>query len=78
VAPFFALIAALTAVAVKTQLGQHPDDVSFYMAFVLVGLVLARQMLLLTDLIESGEDREGTLFERLYSALERAEPGAPR
>jgi hypothetical protein len=73
-APFVALIAALTALAVKIQLGQRPDDASIYMAFALVGLVLCRQMLLLTDLIESGEDREGSLFDRLYSALERAEP----
>jgi diguanylate cyclase len=74
VAPFFALIAALTALAVKTQLGQRPDDASLYMAFALVGLVLTRQMLLLTDLIESGEDATGSLFDRLYAALERAEP----
>jgi hypothetical protein len=78
VAPFVALIAALTALAVKIQLGQRPDDASIYMAFALVGLVLCSQMLLLTDLIESGEDRDGSLFDRLYSALERAEPEVPQ
>ncbi len=77
VAPLVALLAALTAVATQTQLGHRPDDAALVMAFALTGLVLGRQVLLLTDLIEA-EDQEGTIFERLYAALQRALPESSR
>jgi hypothetical protein len=77
VAPFLALLAALTVIGVQAQLGERPGKAALFMACALIALVLVRQALLLFDMI-SAEDQEGSVMDRLYAALQRALPEAPR
>ena len=54
-APFLPILAALSFAAIWIQFGHHLDHVTLVAAFVLVGLVLVRQLLLLIDMITRGE-----------------------
>lgn len=73
VAPFLPLLAAMTAIGVKAQLGEELDTASVVIAFGLLTLVLVRQGLLFYDLAVSGEG-EGNIVMRLHAALVRTLP----
>jgi hypothetical protein len=69
IAPFLPLFAALCLMPIQIQLGHELDGVALTTAFVLVGLVLLRQALLLVDLLRPGHD--APVGERVVSALGR-------
>jgi hypothetical protein len=70
VAPFLPMLAALGLVAVRVPLGHRLDRMTLGAAFVLAGLVLARQALLLFDLLfPRCEDGEAGVADRLVSSL---------
>jgi hypothetical protein len=76
VAPFLAILAALSLAAIRLQLGHAVDRVTVIVAFVLVGLVLIRQALLVIDLLVPSRALEGRIADRLVAALgEAVEPG---
>jgi hypothetical protein len=69
VVPFLPMLAALLLVAARLESGQRLDHLSLTLAFVLVGLVLLRQILLLVDLlVPAGEPRDG-VANRLVAAV---------
>lgn len=72
VAPFLAILAALGVATVKLELGRSLDGVTLAIAFVLVGLVLIRQALLVADVVASRRERDGTVADRLVAALGEA------
>ena len=69
VAPFLPMIGALALAAVRVQRGHHVDNVTLTVAFVLVGLVLVRQMLLFIDLLAPARELEGSVPDRLLVSL---------
>ena len=69
VAPFLPMIGALALAAVRVQRGHHVDNVTLTVAFVLVGLVLVRQMLLFIDLLAPERELEGSVPDRLLVSL---------
>ena len=69
VAPFLPLLAALALAGVRIQLGYRLDGVTLTIAFVLVGLVLVRQSLLVVDLFAAERELEGDVPGRLLVAL---------
>jgi len=72
VTPFLAMLAALSLAAIKLKLGDSLDRVTLSVAFVLVGLVLFRQALLLIDLLAPKRAFEGSMADRLVAALGEA------
>ncbi|HEU5372753.1 MAG TPA: hypothetical protein VFU51_10235 [Gaiellaceae bacterium] len=73
VAPFLPMLAALSLLAIRLESGHPLDRVSLTVAFMLVGLVLVRQALLLIDILTSPSDPgAATGFKRLAPALGRA------
>jgi hypothetical protein len=74
-APFVPMLGALTVVTIRVQTGGGLDGVTLCAALLLVGLVLARQTLLLLDLLARGT---GGVADRILAALggAAAEPGA--
>jgi uncharacterized membrane protein YgdD (TMEM256/DUF423 family) len=70
--PFLAMLAALSLVAIKLAGGHSLDRVTLTVAFVLVGLVLFRQALLLIDLLAPKRELEGSMADRLVAALGQA------
>jgi hypothetical protein len=58
IAPFLPVVGALSVVAIEIQLGHRLDDVARIAAFALIALVLARQGLLVLDLVGQREERE--------------------
>jgi uncharacterized membrane protein YgdD (TMEM256/DUF423 family) len=71
IAPFLPLFAALCLMPIQIQLGHELDGVALTTAFVLVGLVLLRQALLLVDLFRPGPEHDAPVGERVVSALGR-------
>jgi hypothetical protein len=70
VAPFLPVLVALTVPVIESGRGHQLDDVAWIMAFSLVALVLARQGLLVVDLLAPKGEREADLAKRLaYAAL---------
>jgi hypothetical protein len=63
--PFIPMLIALGVAGIQTQLGHQLDDVSRILAFVLVLLVLIRQLLLLVDLLAPGRRAGVGVIERL-------------
>jgi hypothetical protein len=72
VVPFVPILGALGVVAFKPELVHELDPVAFGSASALVGLVLARQLLVMRDLAAHTTPAERTLGERLQVAA-----GAP-
>jgi hypothetical protein len=82
-APFPPMLAALTVAAIELQLGHRLDDIAWTAALALVVLVLARQALLLVEVMGPERERDVALSTRLVSALTGAAtdadpPGAAR
>jgi hypothetical protein len=76
VTPFLPVVGALTFAAVEIRLGHRLDDVAWITAVALIALVLARQGLLVVDLLAPGERREAVAVRRLAgAALGRPVPG---
>jgi hypothetical protein len=65
VSPLLPILLALTVAAVEIRLGHHLDGASWLMAFGLIALVLARQGLLLRELLRHGSGTPGSLMARL-------------
>ena len=76
VTPFLPILGALSLVAERLESGQRLDNVSLTVAFVLVGLVLLRQALLLADLVVPFRDRQVNIADRLLAAVGDAPDGA--
>jgi hypothetical protein len=68
VTPFLPVVGALSLAAVEIQLGHRLDDVAWITAFGLVALVLARQGLLVVDLVGPSEGQEAVAAKRLARA----------
>jgi hypothetical protein len=68
VAPFLPVLVALIVPVIESGRGHHLDDAAWIMAFSLVALVLARQGLLVVDLLAPSGEREADLGERLAHA----------
>jgi hypothetical protein len=68
VAPFLPVVGALSLAAVQLQLGHSLDDVAWITAFGLIALVLARQGLLVVDLVAPSEGQEAVAAKRLVRA----------
>jgi hypothetical protein len=68
VAPFLPVLGALSVAAVEIELGRRLDDVAWITAFGLVALVLARQGLLVLDLVGQGEERDAVVAKQLAHA----------
>lgn len=69
VAPFLPMLIALSVIGIQIQRGHRPGTVAVIMAFALIVLALARQGLLLVDVVTSNGDREGGPVSRLHGAL---------
>jgi hypothetical protein len=69
VAPFLPILVALTVPVIESGRGNHLDDVAWIMAFSLVALVLARQGLLVVDLLAQRGDREPVAERLAHAAL---------
>lgn len=77
VAPLLPVLGALSVAAIQIELGHRLDDVAWIAAFALVALVLARQGLLVLDLVGRGDEREALVAKRLaHAALGHAAPAA--
>jgi hypothetical protein len=68
VIPFLPVVGALGFAAVELQLGHRLDDVAWLTAFGLIALVLARQGLLVVDLVVPSETREAAAVKPLARA----------
>jgi hypothetical protein len=77
VAPFVPVLGALSVAAIEIELGHRLDNVAWLTAFGLTALVLARQGLLILDLVGRSEDQEALVARRLaHAALGHPIPGA--
>ena len=83
-APFPPMLAALTVVAIELQLGNGLDGIAWAAALALVVLVLARQALLVLEVVGPRAERGVSLSTRLVSAAHgresrtRIRPAPPR
>ncbi len=69
-APLLPVLLALSVTAVEIQLGERLDKAAWLMAFGLIGVVLARQGLLLRELLGLGHESDASLRMRLkHTAL---------
>lgn len=68
IAPFLPVVGALSFAAIEIELGHRLDDVSWITAFALIALVLARQGLLVLNLVGQGEEREAIVAKQLALA----------
>ncbi len=78
VVPLLPVLLALTVAAVEIRLGHRPDHVAWLMAIALIALVLARQGLMVLELLAPSRGVQGGVMQRLaHAALGRAgaEPG---
>jgi hypothetical protein len=75
-APFPPMLAALSVAAIELQLGHRLDRVAWTAALVLVVLVLARQVLLLVEVVGPRRERDVQLSSRLLSALTGERPAS--
>jgi hypothetical protein len=77
VAPFLPILVALTFIGVEIELGHRPDQVALIVAFALVVLVLARQALLLADMVSQHGAPGSNRLERLRAVVLASMPDAP-
>jgi len=68
VSPLLPVLLALGVAAVQIKLGHHLDHAAWLMAFGLIALVLARQALLLLELLRPGQEGGAGLTQRLTDA----------
>jgi hypothetical protein len=68
VIPFLPVVGALGLAAVQMELGHRLDDVAWITVFGLIALVLARQGLLVVDLVAPSEQEEAGAARRLARA----------
>jgi hypothetical protein len=68
IAPLLPVLLALTVAAVEIRLGHHLDRAAWLMAFGLIALVLARQGLMLLELLAPNRDVEAGMVQRLAHA----------
>jgi hypothetical protein len=68
IAPLLPVLLALTVAAVEIKLGQHLDRAAWLMAFALIALVLARQGLMVLELLAHSRDTRAGLMQRLTNA----------
>ncbi len=77
IAPLVPVFLALVVVAVEHSLGRHLDHAAWLMAFALIALVLARQALIMFELLGPGNDRHGSSREKIRQAALREDLTAP-
>ncbi len=65
---------ALSLAAIQIERGRHLDRIAWNTTFVLAGLVLVRQALLVTELLRPDWEPEAGVADRLVSALDGASP----
>ncbi len=65
VAPLLPVLLALGAAAVEIRLGHRLDHAAWLMAFILIALVLARQALMVIELLKPGRDGRAGVMQRL-------------
>jgi hypothetical protein len=76
IAPFLPVVGALGVVAIEIELGHRLDHVAWITAFALIALVLARQGLVVLDLVRDGEVREAVVAKQLaHAAVGHPTPG---
>ncbi len=68
ISPLLPVLLALTVAAVEIRLGQHLDHAAWLMAFGLIALVLARQGLMVLELLAPSRDANAGLMQRLTHA----------
>jgi hypothetical protein len=68
VSPLLPVLLALTVAAVEIRLGHHLDRAAWLMAFGLIALVLARQGLMVLELLAPSRDANAGLMQRLTHA----------
>ena len=68
IAPLLPVLLALTVAAVEIKLGHHLDHAAWLMAFGLIALVLARQGLMVLELLAPSRDVHAGLVQRLAGA----------
>ncbi len=68
VAPLLPVLLALSAAAVEIRIGHRLDHAAWLMAFGLIALVLARQGLMVLEMLTPGRDERGSLTQRLANA----------
>lgn len=68
IAPLLPVLLALSVVAAEIRLGDRPDRVGWSMALALIVLVLARQALMVRELLAGGRDAQTDLVQRLTRA----------
>ena len=68
VSPLVPVLVALTVAAVEIRLGHHLDHAAWLMAFGLIALVLARQGLIVLELLGPDRDAHEGMMERLAHA----------
>jgi hypothetical protein len=78
ISPLLPVLLALSVAAVQIRLGHHLDRAAWLMAFTLIALVLARQGLMLLELLSHSRDSRTGLIERLTDAAIGAGAGAER
>jgi hypothetical protein len=65
ISPLLPVLLALTVAAVQIRLGHHLDRAAWLMAFGLIALVLARQGLMVLELLAPSRDTQAGLMQRL-------------
>lgn len=68
ISPLLPVLLALTVAAVEIRLGHHLDRAAWLMAFALIALVLARQGLMVLELLAPSRDAQAGLMQRLTHA----------
>jgi len=68
ISPLLPVLLALSAAAVEIRLGHHLDHAAWLMALGLIALVLARQGLMVRELIAPSRDAQAGLMQRLTHA----------
>jgi diguanylate cyclase len=68
ISPLLPVLLALTVAAVQIKLGHRLDHAAWLMAFGLIALVLARQGLMVRELLTPGGDAQAGLMQRLTDA----------
>jgi diguanylate cyclase len=68
ISPLLPVLLALSAAAVQIRLGHHLDRAAWLMAFGLIALVLARQGLMVLELLAPSRDADAGLMQRLTHA----------
>jgi hypothetical protein len=75
ISPLLPVLLALTVAAVEIRLGHHLDRAAWLMAFALIALVLARQGLMVLELLAPSRDAQAGLMQRLtHAALGGEDP----